>query len=340
MKTTYIIALLTILTISLALGHVVLAQSAQSNYTVNLTYLTVQLTYPSQVNPGDAVTVNIQAIPKSSDSSASLTAQIYYTTGADLHQLISATLINNYVSSGSSFSKQVQFTIPQDAPRTSLVTMLTEKVQVAYASHYYYPAYYNYSSPYCYYDPNWGYDCQYTYTYYNNYGYDNMNYPSYSYETMSDSGVAPLSYIKATTPEYTTLQTQYQALQSQTQGLQSQNQALQQQLAQSQAQDKQLNQDLQNSQNTNAQKDATIASLTQQLSASQRTNTTWEDIAAGVGVLAIVFAVSPLVDEAERASLNCKLKRNQVNETVTSISLSPFLLPDPKVDFSSQSQRT
>lgn len=290
MKTKYVIAILAILTVSIALGHVVFAQSAQSNYNVNLTYLTVQLTYPSQVNPGDSVTVNIQASPKSSFSSASLTAQVFYATGADLHQLTSATLSNNYASSGSSFSKQVQFTVPQDAPRTSLVAILTEKVQLAYATYYYYPAYYNSSSPYCYYDPHWGYDCQYSYTYYGNYGYGYMNYPSYSYDTTSDTGVAPLSYIKATTPEFTSLQTQYQALQTQNQGLQSQNQALQQQLAQSQAQNSQLNQDLQNSQNTIAQKNATIANLNQQLSTSRSTKTTLEAVAIGVGILAIAFA--------------------------------------------------
>ena len=291
MKATYVIAILAILTVSIALGHVVFAQSAQSSYTVNLTYLTVQLSYPAQVNPGDTVTVNIQASPKSSVSSASLTAQIFYATGADLHQLTSATLNGNYASSGTGFSKQVQFAIPQDAPRTSLVAMLTEKVQIAYASYYYYyPAYYNSSSPYCYYYPSWGYDCQYSYTYYSGYGYGYMNYPSYSYDTISDSGVAPLSYIKATTPEFTSLQTQYQALQTQNQGLQSQNQALQQQLAQIQAQNSQLNQDLQNSQNTIAQRNATIASLSQQLSASQSTNTTLEAVAVVIGILAIAFA--------------------------------------------------
>lgn len=213
-RTTYLVAVLLILAASIIYGiysQSVLAQSSQSTSTVNLTYLTVQLSYPSQVLPGDVVTVNIQAGAKSSIDSTSLIAQIYYVNGAELQQLTSATISNNYLYAGNSLSKPIQFTIPKDAVRTSLIVVLTEKVQRAYASYYYYyPAYSNYSSPYCYYYPYWGYDCSYSYTYY---GY--MNYPSYSYETTTDSGIAPLSYIKATTPEFTSLQSQYQTLQSQ-----------------------------------------------------------------------------------------------------------------------------
>lgn len=272
MKNKHIIAILLILVTCLIISQSVTAQQSQNSYTANLTYLTVQLSYPSQVLPGDNVTANLQATAKSSFSGVSLTAQILYTNGADLHQLASATVSNNYMTSGNTLTKQIQFTVPQDAPRTSLIAVLTEKVQTIGMSYYYYfyPAYNNYSSPYCSSDPHWGYDCYYNHTYYSYY------YPSYSSTTTTDSAVAPFSYIKATTPEYITLR--------------SQDQALQQQLNQSKSQNQQLNQNLQNAQATIAQRDATIASLNQQLNSTQSTNTTLEVVAAVLGVFAIVFA--------------------------------------------------
>jgi hypothetical protein len=206
--------------------------------------------------------------------------QIYYANGSDLRQLTTATISNNMYS-GNSMTKQIQFSIPQDAPRTFLVAVLTEKVQTYYTSYYYYPTAHNYSSPYCYSYPYSGYDCHYDYTYY---GY------SYAYAT-TDSGVAPLSYIKATTPEYTSLQTQYQSIQSQYQTLQQQYQALQQQMAQSQAQNQQLNQALQS---TNVQKDTAIANLNQQLNTTQGTTTTLEFIVAGLAILTLAFGAIAL----------------------------------------------
>lgn len=272
MMNKHIIAILLILVTCLIISQSVTAQQSQNSYTANLTYLTVQLSYPSQVLPGDNVTANLQATAKSSISGVSLTAQILYTNGADLHQLASATVSNNYMTSGNTLTKQIQFTVPQDAPRTSLIAVLTEKVQTIDMSYYYYfyPAYNNYSSPYCSSDPHWGYDCYYNHTYYSYY------YPSNSSTTSTDSAVAPFSYIKATTPEYITLR--------------SQDQALQQQLNQSKSQNQQLNQNLQNAQATIAQRDATIASLNQQLNSTQSTNTTLEVVAAVLGVFAIVFA--------------------------------------------------
>jgi hypothetical protein len=291
MKNTRPIIVLVILVASIAVSLPVFAQSTQSSFTVNLTYLTVQLSFPAQVSPGDTVTVNIQASGKSySTSGVSLTAQIYYANGTDLHQLTTATLSKN-AHSGDSLLKQVQFTIPQDAPRTSLIAVLTEKVQTLYVTYYYYPTGHNYSSPYCYYYPSYADNCYYDHNY-DGYG-SGSAYPSYSYDTTTDSGVAPLSYILAKTPEYTSLQTQYQSLQSQ-------YQALQQQLAQSQAQNQQLNQNLQNSQNTIAQRDATIASMNQQMSTTQVTTTTLEIVAAGLAILTLVFGVLAIRNRKEQ----------------------------------------
>lgn len=297
-STSYMIAILVILAASLSYSQSAIAQSAQSSYSVNLTYLTVQLSFPSQVMPGDSVGVNIQATAKQNIASLALAAQIYYSDGVNLHQLASSTFNSNSMSSGGSFSKQIQFTVPQDAPRTSLVATLTENVKTAYVNYYYYPAYnysyypncyydhhnahycqYNYTSPYCYYDSYYGYYCQYSY----------MAYPSYTYATTTDTGLAPLSYIKATTPEYVALQSQYQSLQQQLAQSQAQNQQLQTQDQQLHTQVQQLQQDLQNSQNTNSQKETTISNLNQQLNATQGVNRTLEAATAGLVVIVIVL---------------------------------------------------
>jgi len=297
-STSYMIAVLVILAASLSYSQSAIAQSAQSSYSVNLTYLTVQLSFPSQVMPGDSVGVNIQATAKQNVASLALAAQIYYSDGVNLHELASSTFNSNSMSSGGSFSKQIQFTVPQDAPRTSLVATLTENVKTAYVNYYYYPAYnysyypncyydhhnayycqYNYTSPYCYYDSYYGYNCQYSY----------MAYPSYTYATTTDTGLAPLSYIKATTPEYVVLQSQYQSLQQQLAQSQAQNQQFQTQNQQLHTQIQQLQQDLQNSQNTNSQKETTISNLNQQLNATQGVNRTLETATVGLIVIVIVL---------------------------------------------------
>jgi hypothetical protein len=234
----------------------------------------------------------MQANAKNNVNSATLTAQIFYVDGNSLRQLASVTASSStYMNNVAALSKQITFTIPQDAPRTSLSALVTESVQRTYGSYYsyyypayYYAAYYNYSNPSCYYYPDYydyyGY-CSYSYTYYPYaysyypYSYDYYAYPSYSYTTSTDSGIAPLSYIRAQTPEYSALQTQYHIAE--------------QQLNQSQAQNQQLQQQLQNSQNAIAQRDTTIASLTQQLSTNQNTNTTFEIAAVGLAILAGVF---------------------------------------------------
>ncbi len=284
-----LILMLGIIASSLAYVHPVFAQPTQTSYTVNLTYLTVQLSYPSEVMPGDSVTVSLQATTKSYVDSVSLTAQVFYADNGSLHQLASATVSNNnnyYASSGSTLSKQIQFTVPQDAPRTSLVAALTEKIQTSsygyYPAYYYpnyYPAYYNNSSPNCYYSPDYS---SYDYGYCTYYG---IGFPSYSNNAASDAGVAPLSYIKATTPEYVSLQSEYQMVQ--------------QQLAQSQTQNQQL-------QNTIAQRNATIANLNQQLSSSQTTIGTLELVAAGLAVVAVGVFIAYLGKGKRRTQAKVK----------------------------------
>ncbi len=123
-----LILLLSVMVASFSYVRPVVAQSTQISYTVKLAYLSVQLSYPSQVVPGDSVTVNLQASAKNSMNTVALDLQIFYSDGNTLHQLAWTTVSNNnnnYMNSGNSLSKQIQFTIPLDAPRTSLIAALT-----------------------------------------------------------------------------------------------------------------------------------------------------------------------------------------------------------------------
>jgi hypothetical protein len=254
-----VIVLIAVFTITLFLNQPTYAQSSSVSNNVTLQHLNVQLTYPAQVLPGESITVNVQAKAKDSFRLNSLTLQVYLANSSSLVQLTSATVAQDQsMTTGGQINKDVQVTVPADAPRTSLVAVVSENVRMTYY-------YYNYWAPY------W-------------YGYDNYSwpyfwaYPSYYYRTVTDNAIAPLTYIKATTPEYVTLQSQYQQLQ--------------QMLNQTQAQNKELQQNLQDAQNTITQRDSTIAGLNEQLVSLQSTITLLEAV---VVILAVAFIVVGVV---------------------------------------------
>jgi predicted RND superfamily exporter protein len=242
----------------------VFAQSSQVTSTVSLSHLNVQLTYPSQVLPGQSATINLAAQARDSFQLTSLTMQVYLADQNNLRQLLSTTLAQNtMMSSSNQINKQIQVTVPSDAPRTSLVALVTENVAAylySYASYPYWDWYWNGNSMT---SSNW---YNYGYPYYSYY----YSYPSYGYQATSDNALAPLSYVQATTPEYVNLQQQYQQLQ--------------QQLNQTQGQNQQLQQQVQTLQNSNTQKDNTIANLNSQLSSTQGTTTL-------LGVIAVILAI-------------------------------------------------
>jgi hypothetical protein len=233
------------LLLSVFLFNPALAQQAQVSYAVNLSSLTLQVTYPSEVMPGGVVTVNIQGSPKGNSLYLqSLTATIYYADAAGLHQLAAQTIVSNLVSNTygyyapyttGNFSKNFTVTVPQDAPRTSLVAVFSETVR---SNNYYY---YDYWS-------NFGF------SYYGNPFY--VYYPSYS--TTTDEAVAPLSYIRAATPEYVALQSEYQALQQRLNQTHSQNNQLQTTITQQNAMISQLNEQVASA-NAKAQTYQTLA---------------------------------------------------------------------------------
>jgi len=158
------------------------AQSSPVSTVVNLSHLNVQLTYPSQVQPGQPVTVNVQAKAKSSFKLGSLIMQIYVPGQNNLRQVTSATVAEGLsMFTGDQINRNIQVTVPEDAPRTSLIAKLSENVTLAIF------IIYNNASP--------------------------SVQPAPYYTTVSDDAITPLTYIMATTPEYSTLQSQFQALQ-------------------------------------------------------------------------------------------------------------------------------
>jgi hypothetical protein len=261
-KSTTLVAIIVLIAL-VSFSQTASAQSTSISNSVSLTYTTVQLTYPSEVTPGQQVTVNVQASAKDYFNLQSLKVQVYYADGSTLRSLSTATIASNvYMKNGDKVNADIQTTIPAEAPRTSLVALVSETVRNTYYSYSYdyYPwNYYGGSSTY--------------YPYY--YGY--YAYPDYYYASTTDIGIGPLSYIKATTPEYVTLQSEYQMVQ--------------QQLTQAQAQNQQLQQNLQDEQNKVSQRDATITDLNNQLASAHNSVQSLEILSGILAAVAIVLGV-------------------------------------------------
>ena len=252
-----VLILIAVFAASLFVNPSAYAQSTQVTNNVTLEHLNVQLTYPSEVLPGQSITINLQAKAKDSFRLTSLVIQVYLANSSSLRQLTSTTVAQDLsMSSGAQISKDIQVPVPLDAPRTSLIAVVSESVRMTY---YYYSYWYPYWYPYD------NYSWPYFYA-----------YPSYYYRTVADDAIAPFTYVKATTPEYVVLQSQYEQLQ--------------QSLNQAQAQNQQLQQDLQNAKNTIAQRDSTVADLNKQLTSLQNTLTMVEGIAVilAIAIIALV----------------------------------------------------
>lgn len=209
-----VLSLLVIVVVSLCMSPLVNAQSSSVVGRISLSHLNVQLTYPSEILPGQSITVNIQAQAKTSFQLASLIMQVFYVDPSqlDLKQVASSTVAQGLsMASGNLINKAVQINIPADAPRTSLIARVKENVTLTVF------IVYNNSSP--------------------------SAQPAPYYSSTADDAIAPLTYIMSPTPEYVALQSQYQTLQSQ-------YQQVRQGLNQSLAQNVKLQQNLQAAQNT------------------------------------------------------------------------------------------
>lgn len=252
MKCARIFFISVVLLVLVSLFNSAFGQPTQASYTVKLDSFSLQVTCPSEVMPGDNVTVTVQGNPVgNSVYLESLTATIYYADASGLHQLATENLASNSLNGYSysrpyttSFSESFTVNVPQNASRTSLVALFSETAQ----SYHYGSGGYAYG-----YGINYGLPWEYS-------SYSYTSPPSYPYTSTTDQAIAPLSYIKANTPEIVTLQ--------------SENQMLQQQLKQSQAQNQQL-------QTTISQQNATINQLNQE----------YQILALTLGILAVALAI-------------------------------------------------
>jgi hypothetical protein len=227
--------LITVMPLILAsLFNSAFGQSTQASYTVKLNSFTLRIIYPSEVMPGDNVTVTVQGNPIGNGAYLqSLTANVYYADASGLHQLATINFASNSTDAytysrayTSSFSKSFTVKVPQNSPRTSLVALFSETAQ----SYYY--GYGGYA---------YGYGIEYTLPWsYPSYSYTSV--PSYPYTSTTDQAIAPLSYIKGNTPEIVTLQSEVQNLQNQLKQSQAENQQLQSTFTQQNAIIDQLNQ--------------------------------------------------------------------------------------------------
>ena len=306
------------------------AYGQPTEYTVKLNSYSLQVTCPAEVMPGDSVTVNVQGSPTQNGVYLqSLIVTIYYPDASGLHELATENLVvssspnayNNYLSYGytGSFSRNFTVNVPENASRTSLVAVFSESVLPSYQGwtapayqtyryspfypyyssypFYSYYSYYPYHLSYPFYSPFYPYYSSYPfYSYYpNSPSYvPPVHYPYYypysSYSYSSDQAMAPLSYIKANTPE--------------SMALQSQNQMLQQQLSQVQGQNQQL-------QTKISQQNATINQLNQQLTGLSGTVQTYQVLALAFGVLALMLLVAFTISVRSR-------RTRQTVETKTS----------------------
>ena len=280
MKTrTPVLIFFAAVTILLFVNQVAYAQSSQVSTVVNLSHLNVQLTYPSQVQPGQSVTVNVQAKAKGSFKLGSLIMQIYVPGQNNLRQVTSATVAEGLsMLTGDQINRNIQVTVPQDTPRTSLIAKLSENVTLAIF------IIYNNASP--------------------------SVQPAPYYTAVSDDAITPLTYVMATTPEYSTLQSQFHALQLNFNKLQ---------------------QTLNQTQSTISQQNATINQLNQQfynqLTYANRRIQTYQGLSLGLSFVTVALAIVciyqrtsrretqgavkniPVANPAKREALESTLKR-------------------------------
>jgi uncharacterized protein YxeA len=208
--------------------------------------------------------------------------QIYVANPNKLEQIASVTIAHDLsMIPGDRIFTSTQLTVPKDAQRTSLIARLSENI---------------------------------TMTVFIVYG--NIELAPY-HSTITDNAITPLSYVLATTPEYSTLQTQYSTLQTQFK-------QVQQTLNQTQ---KQLGTDISQQAAANAHYQSTINQLNDQITSAnanyQSTITTYQELSLVLGFMTAALAGLCVYQRATRPRENKALvetvtvaKSAQMSETV------------------------
>lgn len=214
MKSGSIVMLIFALLLSSSVGISSVSASPDVRH-FSLSSFDVDVDYPSTVKPADGVTITATATSKSSVYVLELMVEILVpSTGGDMRSIYSMSLVKDTSTSyGSTYSKSAVVTVPNEVLRSFMMATVVQNVRTYSYSYSYYP--YSYYYPYY---RSW-------------YNYSNGRYwwPTY-YVTRSysdiENGLAPLSYILATTPEYTQLKGEYDKLRTNYARLSEENSAL------------------------------------------------------------------------------------------------------------------
>ncbi len=176
--------------------------------TATLPNFNVEFNFPSEGNPGDNVVLSIKAVARENVRLGELTIHVYAYAGHGEQRTILVDTIaeDGRVKNGETFHRSYTATLPTDIPRSPLMATVHETARTyrtAYTSYYtwWYPPYWNYSWTGW---PYWGVPYRYTYS---------------SEQTTFTS--VPLTYVKATTPEYEKLRSDYDLLSESYSDLQS-----------------------------------------------------------------------------------------------------------------------
>ncbi len=201
-------AALIILTLFLSTGMMASVAASPDVRHFSLSSFDIDIEYPSTVKPGDTVTISVTATSKSSVYVQDLTAEILVPSlGGEMRLIYTLSIVKDEsASSGSRYSRSAVVTIPSDVLRSYMMVTVAQSVRTYSYSYSYYP--YSYYYPYSGYYP-------YGRSWYNA-SYNRYWWPTYyltrSYSDSVENGLAPLSYVLATTPEYTELKGEYDKL--------------------------------------------------------------------------------------------------------------------------------
>jgi len=205
-------AIACLLVLGIVLTNTSLALAAPDQRRFSLAYFDLDLTYPMNGKPGETITIAVTATAKKDCEVQDLSVEFFaYSGSGDPRSIGSASVVKQTnVVSGNSFQKSTALTIPADAPRSFLMAVASETVRTytyMYSYYYVYPYWWWYNaSRYWWWHPVY-------------YGYR-------SYLDTVDKETGPLTYILATTPEYTQLKADYDKLTSEYNKLSSDQAAL------------------------------------------------------------------------------------------------------------------
>lgn len=175
--------------------------AATVNRKFSLAYFDVDVAYPDNGKPGEPVTISVVATAKKDCEVQDLSVELFaYSTSGDPRLIGSASVLKQTsVVSGNSFQRIVTIGIPADVPRSFLMAVVSESVRTySYSYSYYYSYYYPYW---------WSYNAS---RYW--WSWHPVYYGYRTYVDTVDKEAGPLTYILATTPEYTQLKANYDQL--------------------------------------------------------------------------------------------------------------------------------